>query len=130
MGKIIAVDGATFDFVNGSLPGVSGVITLLGTASVINKVNGDGFLLDGFQVQVTNITTSTATIPDPGPYMVSMNATIAKVKENSVLALVNGDISDLINATPQTPATPDPIDTPVAFNIGISDPNQDKVKAV
>lgn len=129
MSELLTVDGATFDFANGTLPGVTGIITLLGTPSIINKSNGNGVFLDGFQVQVTNITTATATIPDPGPYIVPMNAAALKVKENGTLVLREGDLSDLINAIPQTPATPDPIDTPVSFNIEITVAGQTKVKA-
>jgi hypothetical protein len=86
---------------------------------------------DGDTVTVTAITvpSASATIPDPGPYTVGFIATAAKCKAEGVLVLRQGDESETINATPQIPGSPDPVDYPVSFTVKITAAGQTKVKA-
>jgi hypothetical protein len=84
---------------------------------------------DNLQVIVTAITFGSATIPDPGPYTATFSATSQKVKADGDFVLLEGDTTDLINATPQTPSSPNPIDTPISFKIKVTFAGQIQVTA-
>lgn len=85
---------------------------------------------DGDQITVSAITVPAAgaTIPDPGPYNVAMEATATKVISEGTVVLREGDQSEIINATPQIPGSP-PTDYPVSFNCVVSVAGQTKVSA-
>jgi hypothetical protein len=96
------------------------------------KVKAEGKLVhrDGDTITVSAITVPSAgaTIPDPVPYTVPLNAQATKTKAEGVEVLRLNDISDTINATPQIPGSP-PVAYPVAFNCVISVAGQIKAKA-
>ncbi len=125
--KLIAVQGFSYALSDQSDPTITATITLTGVPSLVNKVNGNSFCLDGFTVQVTNIATATASVPDPGPYTASFSATALKTTDLSEnkKPLRQGDKTGTINATPHTPpsaSTPEP----VTFTITITNANQTK----
>jgi hypothetical protein len=105
-------------------------ITILGIASLKGKILSQGIYQDGLQISVSAITypSAGATIPDPGPYVVAMNAEAQKVKLENKLVLRVDDLSDTISATPQIPGSP-PVDYPISFKIKITNAGQIKVKA-
>lgn len=124
MSTKIAVEGMTV---------VLNPATVLGTVVVAPPTGtkmqcGAQVHRDGDQVTVTNVTTATATIPDPGPYTVPFNSSAAKVLSEEKLVLLEGDESDTINATPKVPGSP-PVDEPVSFTVKISVAGQDKAFA-
>src|SRR5208337_2336663 len=104
---------------------ITATILLTGIPSIVNKVNGLGFCLDGFTLQVTNVKTASATIPDPGPYNASFSATALKVKDLSEnkLVLRVGDKTGIIHAIPNVPG---PTPEPVTFTITITNSGQIK----
>jgi hypothetical protein len=109
-------------------PAVICNISIVGIASLKVKAGGSGVYKDGLLLSVSAITFGSATIPDPAVYVVPLNASIMNCKADGDLILVEGDESDMINATPQTPSSPNPIDTPVSFKIKIEFAGQTKVK--
>jgi len=109
-------------------PAVICSISIVGISSLKVKAGGSGVYKDGLMLSVSAITFGSATIPDAGPYVVPLNATIMKCKADGDLILVEGDLSDMINATPKTPSSPNPIDTPISFKIKIQSAGQIKVK--
>lgn len=135
MSENVAVAGMTLVFDPST---VSGTILITGVASVKAKAT-NGIYQDGLSITVSAITVPTAgaTIPDPGPYTSNISSSSLKVKaklglipvESFELVLLEGDESDTIDATPQIPSSPDPIDYPISFKIKISAAGQDKVKA-
>jgi len=129
MGKLIAVDGA---ILLQDDPLVVCTITETGLPSLFDKAEGNGFLLDGHQITVSNITypSAGATIPDPGPYPASFSSTATKVKDSGTLVLLEGDTTATISATPQIPASPSPTPYPVTFKVEIKVAGQLTVKAV
>ena len=131
MSQYIAVEGMTLAIVEGSPTTVLGTISIIGSPSTINRINNNGVYLDGLEVSVTNITSPEggATTADPGPVTGYINASVSKVKENGTLVLVNGDETDILNATPQIPGSPKPTDYPVTFRVRIINSNNTKVEA-
>ena len=95
-------------------------IVITGSASTKVKAGGVGVYQDGLQISVSAITypSAGATIPDPGPYVVAMNAEAQKVKAENKLVLRIEDLSDTISATPQIPGSP-PTDYPISFKAEI-----------
>ncbi len=95
-----------------------------------NKAESKLIHRDGDQITVTAITVPAvgATIPDPGPYTVPLNAIATKTKAEGIEVLRLDDQSDTINATPQIPGTP-PVNYPVSFKCIISVADQTKAKA-
>jgi hypothetical protein len=89
--------------------------------------------VDGDQISVSAITAigpggiPIASIPDPGPYTSNLNSSTSVTLAESTEVLRQDDLSDTINATPQIPATPDPIDYPVSFKCKITNAGQSKV---
>jgi hypothetical protein len=130
MGKLVAVQGMTLSIVNGLPTPVEGTISITGSPSTINKVDGKGVYLDGLGISVTNVTSTGAgaTTPDPGPITGSINASILYCKENGTLMLAEDDLSGVINATPKIPGTP-PTDYPVTFQVQVTNANQNEVRA-
>jgi hypothetical protein len=128
MAELIAVDGATL-FQDDPL--VVCTITPVGVPSVIDKAEGNGFLLDGYQVSVSAITypSAGATIRDSGPYVVAFASGATKVKDSGTLVLLEGDLTAIINAAPQIPASPSPTPYPISFKIEITVAGQTTVKA-
>lgn len=106
------------------------VIVITGIASLKCKAGGTGIYQDGLQISVSAITypSAGATIPDPAPYIVAMNADAQKVKAENKLVLRVDDLSDMISATPKIPGSP-PVDYPITFKIEVIDAGQLKVKA-
>ncbi|MHC4648188.1 MAG: hypothetical protein ACYTBJ_22230 [Planctomycetota bacterium] len=127
--KLIAVDGMTVE-VEASQPTIEAVITVLPPTGTKGKCEGNLVHRDGDQISVSAIKDSTAgaTTPDPGPHVVPINASIAKVKEKGTEVLAEGDESDVINAIPKIPGSP-PVDYPVSFKCVITDAGQTTGKA-
>jgi hypothetical protein len=96
------------------------------------KVKAEAKLVhrDGDEITVSAITApgAGATIADPGPYTVPMNATATKTKAEGVEVLRLDDLSDTINATPKVPGSP-PVDYPVSFKCKVTVAGQTKAKA-
>jgi hypothetical protein len=115
-------------------PNVVCTITKVGPAGTKLKCDGQFAALDGYQVSVSAITypSAGATVPDPGPYVVPLNATATKMKSENKFVLRVDDLSDTINATPEIPSPPPPGNTtpyPISFKIKISVAGNTKVKA-
>jgi len=127
MAEQVAVSGMTLIIVEGSPTPVFGTILITGSPSVKNKA-GSGIYKDNLAIQVTNITSPPATIPDPGPKNSNIIATAAKVEADGVLVLRRGDKTGIINAIPKIPGSP-PVDYPVTFKVMITVAGQIKVKA-
>lgn len=130
MADEVAVQGMTLSNVEGAPKAVVGIITIIGTPSVINKVEGNGVYLDQLQIQVATITSPAggATIADPGPVIGYINATINYVKEEGTKLLVLGDKTGTLSATPKIPGSP-PTDYPVTWKVEITSAGQNKVRA-
>jgi len=128
--KLIAVQDFSYALSDQSDLTITATILLTGIPSIVNKVNGLGFCLDGFTLQVTNVKTVSATIPDPGPYNASFSATALKVKDLSEgkLVLRIGDKTGVIHATPNIPGSPNTPE-PVTFTITITNSGQNFVFA-
>lgn len=128
MSELIAVEGMTLV---PSDPNVVCTITIVGAAQVKEKCEGNGMYVDGTIVSVTAITypSAGATIADPGPYNVPLNASAIKTKAEGTEVLREGDSSDTVNATPQIPASPSPTPYPISFTIDISVAGQTTVRA-
>ena len=131
----VANSNMTLSVADDAPSGVQASILSVGpTSDKVQAVNAF-VVVDGHNITVTNVTNPSngATIPDPGPYNVSINATATKVKatQSGSLQLVArvGDKTGTINATPQIPGSPNPTDFPVSFVIEITDAGQTKVKA-
>ena len=96
------------------------------SASALVHRNGD-------KVVVTNITVDEvgATIPDTGPYEVGFVSGSTKVKAEGEFVLLEGDQSEVINATPQIPSPPpdDPVDFPISFTVIVDSAGQTKAFA-
>ncbi|MBW2673581.1 MAG: hypothetical protein JRD89_09245 [Deltaproteobacteria bacterium] len=84
---------------------------------------------EGDTITVTLISHSLASIPFPGPVTGTWEATAEKTKAEGKLVLRVDDLTDEIEATPQQPSTPDPIDYPISFKCKVTVANQTKVKA-
>jgi hypothetical protein len=125
--KNVAVQGMTLLL---SDPTVVATVSIVDPPSSKVKAETKGVYRDGAQVSVSAITVPSAgaTVPDPGPYVVPLNATAAKVRAESDLVLRIDDESDTINAVPQIPGTP-PVAYPVSFTVRVSVAGQSKVKA-
>jgi hypothetical protein len=126
MSEFIAIESMTLV---SSDPTVVCSISLLPTAQNKAKILSAKIHVDGDQITVSAITLPgvKATIPDPGPYTVSLNATAAKVKAGGTLVLRQNDESDTINATPQVPGSP-PVEVACSCNCKIANAGQNKVK--
>lgn len=113
-------------------PNVVCTIVVTGLPSTRLKADNLGVYLDGTMITVTAITVPSAgaTIPDPGPYNVPLNATATRTKSEGTLVLREGDESDIITTTtfPQIPGTP-PTPYPVSFSIVIDSAGQIRSKA-
>ena len=92
------------------------------------SAGGNSVHLDGDTITVAAINTATASIPDPGPYTVKLKATQDRLKVNGKAVLMVGDKSEIINATPKTPASPNPIDTPISFQCEIVNAGQVRLR--
>ena len=125
-GKLIAVDNGNIKIDNAS---VSATLNLNKVKAEKGKVSGSSILLQGTQGIVTNITSNGATIPDIGPYTLTIKSTVKKVKAERKLVLLEGDQSDKVTATPQIPENP-PTNYPVTFKLVIQSAGQTKVRAV
>lgn len=106
-------------------------IARTGTPSAKSKLNNKGIIKDQFEIQISAITypTAGATIPDPGPYTKTINATATKDKTENCFVCRIGDKTATISATPQIPPVPpavDPIDFPIQFTIDITNAGQIK----
>jgi hypothetical protein len=130
MSELMAVEGMTV-VVDQS----SASLTPVAAAIVVDPITGRKLLgsgaqahLDGDTIQVSGITAGPATIPDPGPYEVAIPATAKEMGSEGSKVLREGDLSEVINATPQTPGSP-PVDTPVSFQCVIQVAGQQKVRA-
>lgn len=112
-------------------PTVQCTIVVTGVPSTRLKADNLGVYLDGTMLAVTAITVPSAgaTIADPGPYNVPLNATAMRTKSDSTLVLREDDESDMINATPQIPGSPSPTPYPVSFTIVIDSAGQTRSKA-
>lgn len=122
MGTPIATAGYTYLV---DPPTVLCTVIEVGTPSAKNKAGGDGMLLDEHELQITAITNPPSTIPDPGPYSLKFAATATKVKDigSGKMVLVNGDETNQITASPQTPGSP-PVTVPVQIKYTIIVPGQ------
>jgi len=130
--ELVAVQGMTV-IVDPSTPSPPGaVIATIAPLPPTGTKCKAGTLVyrDGDEINVSAITVPSAgaTIPDPGPYKVKINASATKTKAEGIEVLVLGDLSDVINATPQIPGSP-PVAYPVSFKCTISDAGQTKAKA-
>jgi hypothetical protein len=125
-GMVVTVDQTTV------LPAVTPLVaTIVISPPTAIKVNVAALVYrDGDQITVSAITVPSAgaTIPDPGPYLVAMEATAIKTKAEGIEVLREGDLSEQIDATPQVPGSP-PVDYPVSFKCIVSDAGQVKFKA-
>lgn len=132
--ELVAVQGMTVvvDQTTVNPPGSAVVATIVVNPPSSTKCRGESKLMhrDGDTITVSAITvpTANATIADPGPYTVGMNAAAQYVKAEGALVLREGDLSDTINATPQIPGSP-PTDYPVSFKCIVQVAGQTKVKA-
>ena len=126
-GVVVIVDSTTV------IPPGTVVATIVVNPPTGLKVRAEAKLVhrDGDQIVVSAITVpgAGATIPDPGPYTVAMNATALKTKAEGLEVLREGDQSDVINATPQIPGSPSPAPYPVSFKCVVQTAGQTKVKA-
>lgn len=122
MKKLVAVDGFTYEI---SDENVSATVELKGEPS-ITCMAGAGICKHGFSVEVTNISTSEAPKPDPGPYNVSFSATAKKCKADGSFVLRVDDKTGDINAKPKNPGPPE-VEIPVTFHIKITDAGQSMV---
>lgn len=131
--KEIAVQGMTV-IVDPTSPAPPGAVvaTIIVNPPTGTKVLAESKLVhrDGDTISVSAITVPSAgaTTPDPGPYVVPMNATATKTLAESIEVLRVDDISDTINAVPVIPGSP-PVNYPVSFNCIVSVAGQTKVKA-
>lgn len=120
---------ATGDFTQAIVePGISADVVKTGVPSIKVKVGGSGVVNHGFSIVVTNIKTVAASIPDPGPYTVSYQATATKVKADDNLVLRERDETEVINAMPHIPGMP-PVPMPVSFKYQITAAGQLLVRA-
>jgi len=125
VGMTVTVDQTT------AIPPGTVVAVITPKAPTGTKVKATALVYrDGDQVTVTAITVPSAgaTIPDPGPYDVAMNAIAVKTKAEGTEVLRLNDLSDTINATPQIPGTP-PTDYPVSFKVKVTNAGQIKARA-
>jgi hypothetical protein len=137
-GMTVLVDQTTAGIPNPSpppdtIPSPFPVVASIAVApptSLYVKCEGKLVHRDDDKITVTAITVpgAGATIPDPGPYTVDLNATAQYVKAEGKLVLRVDDQSDTVNATPQIPGSP-PTDYPVSFKCVITVAGQTKVKA-
>ena len=104
-------------------------IAIIGSPSEKTKAEGKYVYLDNTIIRVTNITVPTAgaTVPDPGPYDVPLNATTIKNKSENKYILRKNDESDTINAIPKIPRDGPDTPYPVSFKVVIVNSNQIKV---
>lgn len=128
----IAVQGMAV-IVDPTSPSPAGAVvaTIVAAAPTGTKCRASALMhRDGDQITVTAITVPSAgaTIADPGPYTVPLNATAVKSKAQGLVVLRTGDVSDVIEATPQIPGSP-PSEYPVSFRCIISNANQTKALA-
>lgn len=123
-GMTVAIDPAT------SIPPGATALAIVVNPIVGRKLKGSGAQaqLDGDTFTISGITAGAASIADPGPYDVAIPSTAAKMGSEGTKVLREGDLSELIEATPQTPGTP-PVDTPVAFKCVITAAGQLKASA-
>lgn len=132
MSELMAVEGMTVvvDQSTATLPPVAGVIVVDPISGRKLKGSGAQAQLDGDTFQISGITAGAATIPDPETYEVAIPATAQAVSSEGSKVLREGDLSEVINAIPQTPNPGgDPIDTPVSFQCVIQVAGQTKVRA-
>lgn len=131
--NLVAVQGMTVivDQSTVTPPGVV-VATVVPDPPTGTKCKGEGKLVhrDGDTITVSSITVPSAgaTIPDPGPYTVQMEAVSVKTKAEGIEVLVLGDQSETINATPQIPGSP-PTDYPVSFKCVVQNSGQTTSRA-
>jgi hypothetical protein len=130
--ELVAVEGMTVivDPTSPSPPGAV-VATITVNPATGTKVSAGALVhRDGDQISVSAITVPSAgaTTPDPGPYVVALNATATKTKAEGTEVLRQDDVSDVINAVPVIPGSP-PVNYPVSFTCKISVAGQMKVKA-
>ena len=126
--KNVAAVGMTLAIVQGSPTPVLGSIAITGSSATKGKAEGNFIYQDGLAIQVTNITSPPATIPDPGPKNSNINADAIKNELEGKLVLRKDDLTDTINATPKVPGSP-PTDYPVTFKVQITVAGPTKVKA-
>lgn len=86
--------------------------------------------VDGDLVRVTAITVPSAgaTIADPGPYDVALEATTGKVFTEGAAVVREGDQTEVVSATPQIPGSP-PVNYPVSFRCVVDNAGQVQVYA-
>ena len=126
----IAVQGMTVT-VNQTtaVPPGTVVATIMTSPPTGVKVLAGGTLVhrhaDTISVSAITVPSAGATIPDPGPYVVALQATGTKVLAEGVLVLRQNDQSEVISAIPQIPGSP-PTNYPVSFKCIISVPGQVK----
>jgi hypothetical protein len=125
MKKPIAVQGFSWQF---SDPNVQATVVLTGVPSLKSLAGGKNIAKDGFGAMVTAVMypSAGATIPDPGPYNVSFNATAQKNKADGSFVLREGDETGTINATPKIPAGTAQTPYPVSFKLQITSAGQAK----
>ena len=126
--KNVAAVGMTLTIVQGSPTPVFGIITITGSPATKGKAEGNFMYLDGLAIQVTNITSPPATIPDPGPKNANINADAVKNELETKLVLRKDDLTGTINAIPKIPGSP-PTDYPVTFKVQVTVAGPTKVKA-
>lgn len=100
-------------------PTVLATVTEVGPASqlVEDVGSGQGVAFDGYEFILSNITNPPATIPDPGPYSVTLEATAENVDDGAGVAVCRvDDESTTVTATPKVPGNP-PTDSPVQVKL-------------
>lgn len=126
--KNVAAVGMTLSIVQGTPTPVFGTIIITGPPSTKGRAEGNFIYQDQLAIQVVNITSPPATIPDPGPKSANINAAALKNELETKLVLRKDDLTGIINATPQVPGSP-PVAYPVTFKVQITVAGPTKVKA-
>lgn len=119
--KHIAVEGMTLQ---PDVVGVVCIITITGVPSEKMIEDGKKVYVDGTMLSVTNITAPGAPSADPGPYNVPLNSSAQYNKLDSDFVLLEGDKSDIINASPKTSGG---TTVPTSFHVEIVSAGQVKV---
>ena len=126
MGINIAVEGMILIT---NPPNVVATIDINSLPSIRLKADGKKVFLDGTQITVTAISIPPAPAVDPGPHMVTLNATGQRVKTGGILPLREGDeSSSIIPDFPNPSPLPDTLPGP-PFTIKILSAGQTRAKA-
>ncbi len=123
--KLIAVKGSTFLI---EPVGTIATITALPLITPV-KVDGKEVLDESFEISVTAVMNTVATIPDPALYKLKFTATSLKVKVDKKKVLLIGD-KVTFTAKPNTPNPAGAVVTPIVVTITILTTPQISMKGI